>query len=80
MDNKERRILRNRASAERSRKNKDVLIDSLQQSIAHYDSAIEDMKFKLSDHPCSYLLNQYQSNLSSVSSVDPSFEPAVFVL
>ena len=80
MDSKERRILRNRASAERSRKNKDVLIDSLRQSIATYDHSIQDLRVQVANHPHQHLLSPYQPDLSPRSSAIPFYEPAVFAI
>jgi hypothetical protein len=78
--------MRNRVSAERSRKNKDVLIDSLRHSIQAYDNSIQDFRRKISSHPMSHILQENSTKrrrtevLSQQMPLDSPFcEPAVFI-
>jgi hypothetical protein len=79
--------MRNRVSAERSRKNKDVLIDSLRHSIQTYDNSIQDLQRKITSHPMNHLLAENFTKrrrtevLSQQMSLDSPFcEPAVFII
>ena len=86
-DQKVKRILRNRESAERSRKNKESLIVSLEQSILLYDHSIKELNEKLRDSPLSisdFTHPLFGSNYSSssnttiASSSSPSSLPSMF--
>lgn len=46
MERKELRIWKNRASAERSRRNKDLLIENLQHRVNFFESRIHDLRHK----------------------------------
>lgn len=80
MSSKERRILRNRASAERSRKNKDIMIDCLRESIQRHETTINELQIAVSAHPMNYLLTLMPRQMDQQASLTsfPFNEPAVF--
>lgn len=82
LDSKEKRIMRNRASAERSRKSKDALIDNLRHSLETHEVAIRNVQNSIDLHPLNHLLCSMRKSEGFPAHVTafPVNEPAVFNL